>query len=292
MVWLRGSRLLSLLSTVSLCLCVSPSLGTATLDAVELKYPRTPMFGTEGMPLRLTCKAEYETKQCGRIDAFWCRHSLEECPKLIDPSKYLTIVNEMFMEDRSVRHRHVITDFIQLTPADQGVYQCHALKNPKLTALAKYPTVVKEAVMEHPNIKRKEVVTEIKQLNENYQRLYQCQAHCESGDSAMGDTIVVSQSNVICETSIVGTKGFPYRVLSPKYVIPLIVQMKNVPNLLIPKGNYLTVVNETIMEDSNIRRKDVVTEIKQMTQIDQGLYGCVYTGCPVLMSRPIAKELN
>uniref|UniRef100_A0A4W5RIU6 Ig-like domain-containing protein n=1 Tax=Hucho hucho TaxID=62062 RepID=A0A4W5RIU6_9TELE len=87
----------------------------------------TPMVGTEGMPLRLTCKAEYDMKQCGRIDAFWCHHTLKECPKLIDPGKYLTIVNEMFMEDHSVRHRRVVTDFIQLTPADRGVYQCHAV---------------------------------------------------------------------------------------------------------------------------------------------------------------------
>lgn len=85
------------------------------------------MFGTESMPLRLTCKAEYDTKQCGRIDAFWCHHTLEECPKLIDPGKYLTVVNEMLMEDHSVRHRHIVTDFIQLTPADQGVYQCNAV---------------------------------------------------------------------------------------------------------------------------------------------------------------------
>uniref|UniRef100_A0A8C7CTQ3 Ig-like domain-containing protein n=1 Tax=Oncorhynchus kisutch TaxID=8019 RepID=A0A8C7CTQ3_ONCKI len=75
----------------------------------------------------LTCKAEYDTKQCGRIDAFWCHHTLEECPKLIDLGKYLTVVNEMVMEDYGVRHRHVVTDFIELTPADRGVYQCNAV---------------------------------------------------------------------------------------------------------------------------------------------------------------------
>eukprot|EP00063_Salmo_salar_P030878 XP_014005713.1 PREDICTED: uncharacterized protein LOC106574385 isoform X2 [Salmo salar] len=143
MVWLRGSKVLSLLLTVSLCLCVSPSLGTG---AVELKYTKTPMFGTESMPLRLTCKAEYDTKQCGRIDAFWCHHTLEECPKLIDPGKYLTVVNEMLMEDHSVRHRHIVTDFIQLTPADQGVYQCNAVcEMGGHTAMGHYINITVEA---------------------------------------------------------------------------------------------------------------------------------------------------
>uniref|UniRef100_A0A3P8ZN17 Immunoglobulin domain-containing protein n=1 Tax=Esox lucius TaxID=8010 RepID=A0A3P8ZN17_ESOLU len=91
-------------------------------------YHKETLIGTEGMSLRLICKAEYDIKECGHIKAFWCsqQNVSEHCPELFDPQKYLTVVNETLLEGIHLRLRQIDVEIIQLTSADQGNYQCRA----------------------------------------------------------------------------------------------------------------------------------------------------------------------
>ncbi|KAJ8004349.1 hypothetical protein DPEC_G00158250 [Dallia pectoralis] len=122
MTWL-GVKLLFMLLTMAVCFYLSSSLDASPV--VSLRYLKESLVGTEDTSLRLTCKAEYNRLLCGQIKAYWCRHSSQNCGELLDPMKYLTVVNETkLVSDDILRQVDIV--FKQLALADQGVYQCHA----------------------------------------------------------------------------------------------------------------------------------------------------------------------
>lgn len=80
-----------------------------------------------GARIKLSCNAEYDLKLCGYVEVAWHQCvALENCTELRDPNRYVTVVNETVLARTSLRHRQVVTEIIQLTPADEGEFQCHA----------------------------------------------------------------------------------------------------------------------------------------------------------------------
>lgn len=119
MAWLSGVPFWSFV------VLVSAFLGT---DSLVVKYPKAYLVGTVGQSLTLTCKTEFDSEKCKQVDVNWCHKYEEKCSNLIDTQKYLTLVNETRTE--TFRERHVVTEFLRLTPEDEGLFQCIAKCRP------------------------------------------------------------------------------------------------------------------------------------------------------------------
>uniref|UniRef100_UPI0037E7F2C7 uncharacterized protein n=1 Tax=Semicossyphus pulcher TaxID=241346 RepID=UPI0037E7F2C7 len=122
MSWLAGSVVLVL---VTLCASSEEDKGH-----LEIHSQRTPITAASGSSLRLSCNAFYNVKICGLLHVAWRE---EEGAELTNPRKYFTTVNET-LTDGNMRHRQVVTEFLDPRPEDSGRYQCNAECENKDTA--------------------------------------------------------------------------------------------------------------------------------------------------------------
>ncbi|KAK7886963.1 hypothetical protein WMY93_026584 [Mugilogobius chulae] len=90
---------------------------------LEVIYKSQTFTSSPGSSVKLFCQVYYDPKQCDGVHAVWSH--LEPAFELTDPEKYLTIVNETVLEDNR-RHRQVLTEILDLTLKDEGLYQCQA----------------------------------------------------------------------------------------------------------------------------------------------------------------------
>lgn len=92
-------------------------------DSVEVLYPQRTFTERSGSSVKLFCQAQYEPR-CGQVHVLWT-HLERNYPKLTDPEKYLTTVNETVTVN-NMRRRQVVTEILNLNKKDKGTYQCHA----------------------------------------------------------------------------------------------------------------------------------------------------------------------
>ena len=96
---------------------------------IELKYHSAKITAARGSSAILSCVAEYDFDRCRhRLHVVWQQVDDNNTTELIDPNKYLTTVNETISDDNR-RVRQVVTEILDLTPKDNGQFQCIAVCN-------------------------------------------------------------------------------------------------------------------------------------------------------------------
>ncbi|XP_034729594.1 uncharacterized protein zgc:174945 [Etheostoma cragini] len=90
---------------------------------LEVRYQQETITPARGSSVKLSCNTYYDSEQCGLLHAVWC-HISNQSVELTDPSKYFTTVNETDSGDE--RHRQIVTEILDLTPEDNGQFQCKA----------------------------------------------------------------------------------------------------------------------------------------------------------------------
>ncbi|XP_069568023.1 uncharacterized protein [Brachyistius frenatus] len=116
MTWFTAATLL-LLMTFGL-------LSAQDKDTLEVLYPQRTITTTRGSSAKLSCEAHYHFVQCGMVDVIWHKSAKPNVP-LTDPRKYFTTVNET-VSNGNIRRRLVVTEVLNVTPKDDGRYQCAA----------------------------------------------------------------------------------------------------------------------------------------------------------------------
>lgn len=94
------------------------------LEIIEIRYPQRTLSPPRGSSIKLSCEAYYNFKECGLLHVVWCNFT-KQGAELTDPSKYFSTVNET-RSDGHMRHRQVVTEIPNLTPEDNGQFQCKA----------------------------------------------------------------------------------------------------------------------------------------------------------------------
>ncbi|TDH11287.1 hypothetical protein EPR50_G00059350 [Perca flavescens] len=117
MTWLTGPTVLLLVTFYVFCAQEKVTL--------EVRYKKESFTLARGSSVKLSCNAYYDYNQCGLLHVVWC-HITNQSVALTDPSKYFTTVNETDTDDVNVRHRQIETEILDLTPEDDGQFQCKA----------------------------------------------------------------------------------------------------------------------------------------------------------------------
>lgn len=94
------------------------------LALVQVIYPSKTLHPARGSSVKLSCEVNYDFKECDLLYAGWGLGTA----KLTNPSKYFTTVNETD-SGGNMRRRQVVTEILDLTPNDNGRYQCVAVCN-------------------------------------------------------------------------------------------------------------------------------------------------------------------
>ncbi|KAJ0066447.1 hypothetical protein NL108_013218 [Boleophthalmus pectinirostris] len=89
-------------------------------DPLQVLYGKSHFTSPPGSSVTLICQILYDSERCSQVHAVWFNQS--ESP-LIDPEKYLTIVNETIPK-KHWRRRQVLTEILNLSSKDEGSYQC------------------------------------------------------------------------------------------------------------------------------------------------------------------------
>ncbi|XP_059195820.1 uncharacterized protein zgc:174945 [Centropristis striata] len=116
MTWLTGPAVL-LLGTLHV-------LFAQDKVSLEVRYAKETINPSRGSSVKLSCNVHYDYKQCGLLHAVWC-HITNQIDELTDHRKYFSTVNETTKDD-IMRHRQIVTEILDLTPEDDGRYQCKA----------------------------------------------------------------------------------------------------------------------------------------------------------------------
>ncbi|XP_074509060.1 uncharacterized protein LOC141778597 [Sebastes fasciatus] len=115
MIWLTGLKVL-----LWVTLCVSSA--KEEKDTLEVQtITNRHITPARGSSVKLSCIALYDFKLCGSL----LRVGWYNLTELTDPRKYFTTVNETVSDDNR-RRRQVVTEILNLTPEDNGLYQCQA----------------------------------------------------------------------------------------------------------------------------------------------------------------------
>ncbi|KAM6935620.1 uncharacterized protein PEZ65_005962 [Lycodopsis pacificus] len=119
-------------------LCASSAQGENV--TLEVQYPQRSIAPARGSSVKLSCDAIYDVQLCGLLQVAWYRLTAgsAEPAELTKPGKYFTTVNETV---DSVRRRQVVTEIFDLTPKDDGQFQCTAECETGTTGMGHYISI-------------------------------------------------------------------------------------------------------------------------------------------------------
>ncbi|XP_037639662.1 uncharacterized protein zgc:174945 [Sebastes umbrosus] len=129
MIWLTGLKVL-----LWVTLCVSSTKEENDTLEVQTITNRN-ITPARGSSVKLSCIALYDFELYGSLlRVGWYNFTDYE---LTDPRKYFTTVNETVSDDNR-RRRQVVTEILNLTPEDNGQYQCQARCDSGETSVGHY----------------------------------------------------------------------------------------------------------------------------------------------------------
>ncbi|XP_078108220.1 uncharacterized protein LOC144519150 [Sander vitreus] len=129
MTWLTGLTVLLVVTLYALS-----AQDKVTLD---VHYQQKTITPARGSSVKLSCDAYYDFEHCGLLHVVW-HHITNQNVELTDPSKYFTTVTET-VSHYNMRHRQVVTEILDVTPEDDGQFQCQAGCNKsKETAMGRF----------------------------------------------------------------------------------------------------------------------------------------------------------